>query len=158
MSIALSCAVILALLFGYMIAFIAKDPNGNDYVDTSIIADAAPITFLWVYTFPLGVYGPAIIPLLIAYLVTTVETVGDLSAVFEVSELDVNSPEFATSLQGGLTSDAICSILSCLMTTYVAICLAYIHEHFKACNSQLLVALATVCQIRPFRKTMVSFR
>ena len=34
-------------------------------------------TFLWVETFPLGFYGPAVIPLLIAYLVTTVEIARD---------------------------------------------------------------------------------
>jgi uric acid-xanthine permease len=70
-----------------------------------------------VETFPLGFYGPAVIPLLIAYLVTTVETVGDLTAVFEVSDLDVNSQEYTESIQGGLFADATCSILSGLFTT-----------------------------------------
>lgn len=110
-------AVIIALLFGYLIAGVSEDPNGNSYVDTSRIAEADPVTFLWVYTFPLGLYGPAVIPLLIAYLVTTVETVGDISAVFEVSGLDTTTPDYSESMQGGLTSDAICSILSGLFTT-----------------------------------------
>lgn len=108
--------MILALLFGYMIAGIA-DHEGLQYVDSSKIESAKAITFLWVETFPIGFYGPAVIPLLIAYLVTTVETVGDISAVFEVSDLDVTSPEFSESLQGGLTSDALCSLLSSLFTS-----------------------------------------
>jgi uracil-xanthine permease len=91
--------------------------NGLDYVDSSKIEAADPITFLWVYTFPIGFYGPAVVPLLIAYLVTTVETVGDITAVFEVSDLDTESEDFDQSLQGGLTSDSICSILSCLFTS-----------------------------------------
>ena len=57
------------------------------------------------------------IPLLIAYLVTTVETVGDITAVFEVSELDTSSEEYEKSIQGGLTSDAFSSILSALFTS-----------------------------------------
>jgi xanthine/uracil permease len=94
-----------------------SDYNGASYVDSSKIADADAITFLWVESFPLGFYGPAVIPLLIAYLVTTVETIGDISAVYEVSKLDTNTQEYRESLQGGLTSDCICSLLSNLMTS-----------------------------------------
>lgn len=86
-------------------------------MDKSKITEADAFTFLWTETFPLGLYGPAVIPLLIAYLVTTVETVGDISAVYEVSDLDTTSLEYRESLQGGLTSDSICSILSCLFTS-----------------------------------------
>jgi NCS2 family nucleobase:cation symporter-2 len=70
-----NCNVILALLFGYLIAGISKE----NYVDPDNIALAPGITFLWVETFPISFYAPAVIPLLIAYLVTTVETVGDIT-------------------------------------------------------------------------------
>ena len=73
-----NCNVILALLFGYMIAGLS-DFEGSSYVDTSTIKSAVPITFLWVETFPIGFYAPAVIPLLVAYIVTTIETVGDIS-------------------------------------------------------------------------------
>ena len=106
----------MALLFGYFVAGVSSDGE-DQYVDTSKIQDAEPITFLWIYTFPLGFYGPALIPLIIAYLVTTVETVGDISAVYEVSELDTNTDEYNESLQGGLTSDAMASLLAGFFTT-----------------------------------------
>jgi xanthine/uracil permease len=105
-----NCNVIIALLFGYLVAGLS-DYEGASYVDKSKITEADAFTFLWTETFPLGLYGPAVIPLLIAYLVTTVETVGDISAVYEVSDLDTTSLEFRESLQGGLTSDSICSLL-----------------------------------------------
>lgn len=92
------------------------DKDGDDYVIGQKIKDARAITFFWVEQFPLGFYGPAIFPMLIAYLVTTVETVGDISAVFEVSDLDVESEEYNEALQGGLTSDAFCSIISGFFT------------------------------------------
>lgn len=111
-----NCNVIIALLFGYLIAGVVEH-NGAKYVDSSKIEAADAITFLWVETFPLGIYGPAVIPMLIAYLVTTVETVGDISAVYEVSGLDTETQEYSESLQGGLTSDALCSILSGLFTS-----------------------------------------
>ena len=110
-----NCNVIIALLFGYMIAALV-DKDGADYVISAKIRDAQAITFFWVETFPLGFYAPAVFPMLIAYLVTTVETVGDISAVFEVSELDTETEEYNEALQGGLTSDAFCSILSGFFT------------------------------------------
>lgn len=70
-----NCNVILALLFGYMVAGLSKE----NFVDQEKIEDAPPFTFLWFYTFPISFYGPAVIPLLVAYLVTTVETVGDIT-------------------------------------------------------------------------------
>ena len=42
---------------------------------------------------------------------------GDISAVFEVSDLDTNSEEYTESIQGGLFSDAMSSILSGFTTT-----------------------------------------
>lgn len=111
-----NCNVVLALLFGYMIAGISND-EGLDYVDSDAIKNADPITFLWVESFPIGFYGPAVIPLLIAYLVTTVETIGDLTAVYEVSELKTDTQEYQESIQGGLTCDSLASILAGLFTT-----------------------------------------
>jgi uric acid-xanthine permease len=111
-----NCNVIIALCIGYIIAAVTSY-NGIRYVTRDNIEAAPVITFLWVYTFPLSIYGPAVIPLLIGYLVTTVETVGDLSATFEASQLPTEGEFYNTSLQGGLTSDAFGSILSGLFTS-----------------------------------------
>ena len=111
-----NCNVVLAMLFGYFIAGISN-VDGDAFVSTDPIAQAEPITFLWVKTFPIGFYGPAVIPLLIAYLVTTVETVGDLTAVYEVSELSTDTAEYQESIQGGLTADSVCSFLASLFTS-----------------------------------------
>jgi xanthine/uracil permease len=108
--------VFLALLLGYFVAGVANH-EGNGYVDGDAIKNADPITFLWVKTFPLGFYGPAVIPLLIAYLVTTVETIGDLTAVYEVSDLPTDTVEYHESIQGGLTGDSVFSVMAGLFTT-----------------------------------------
>jgi uric acid-xanthine permease len=107
--------VIIALLLGYFVAGLV-DYNGSSYIASDRIHDAKALTFLFVETFPLGFYGPAVVPLLIAYLVTSVETVGDISAVYEVSELSTDSKDYAESLQGGLTADGLSSIFACLAT------------------------------------------
>ena len=115
-----NCNVVLALLFGYFVAGVSRYDNDGEslkYVTSTNIATADAITFLWTETFPLGFYAPAVVPMLVAYLVTTVETVGDISAVFVASELDTGSKDYSESIQGGLTADAINSVLSTFFTS-----------------------------------------
>ena len=59
-----------------------SDADGLDYTNNANIENAKWVDFLWTETFPIGFYGPAVFPLLIAYTVTTVETVGDISGKF----------------------------------------------------------------------------
>lgn len=115
-----NCNVILALLFGYFVAGVSRYDNegvSQKYVSAELIESADPVQFLWTTTFNLGFYAPAVIPLLIAYLVTTVESIGDISATFEASQLDTEGKDYEESIQGGLTADAVSSILSGLFTT-----------------------------------------
>ena len=100
----------------YFVAGVSRF-EGAKYVDSTKIDSADAITFLWVETFKLGFYGPAVLPMLIGYLVTTTETVGDISATYEVSRLELGTDDHTSSIQGGLFSDAFCSILSGLFTS-----------------------------------------
>lgn len=76
-----NCNVVIALLFGYLVAGLSEY-NGAPFLNSDNFKNADAFTFLWMETFPLGFYGPAVFPMLIAYLVTTVETVGDLTGTF----------------------------------------------------------------------------
>ena len=78
-----NCNVVLALLFGYMIAGLSEY-NGAPYINSQNIKDAVTFSFVWTESFPLGFYAPAVFPMLIAYLVTTVETLGDLTGRYIV--------------------------------------------------------------------------
>jgi uracil-xanthine permease len=107
--------VIIALLFGYFVAGVSR-AEGMKFVPDTKIESAEPITFAWVENFPIGFYGPAVLPLLIAFLVTSIETIGDLTATYEASEEDTESEEFDKSVQGGLLSDGLCSFGAALAT------------------------------------------
>mmetsp|Transcript_3019 Transcript_3019/g.9250 ORF Transcript_3019/g.9250 Transcript_3019/m.9250 type:complete len:588 (+) Transcript_3019:50-1813(+) len=79
--------------------------------------DSAPwITFLWVRTFGISFYVPALIPVLIGYAVSTVETVGDITASCEASRVETVGPMFESRVQGGLLADGVNSVISALMT------------------------------------------
>mmetsp|Transcript_7484 Transcript_7484/g.15379 ORF Transcript_7484/g.15379 Transcript_7484/m.15379 type:complete len:629 (-) Transcript_7484:284-2170(-) len=108
--------VILALLFGYMVAGVSSYDD-LPYVDSAKIKAAPVVDFLWTEWFGIGFYGPAVVPLLVAYTVTTVETIGDVTATHEVSELDVKSKQYPRRIQGSLSADALCSMLASLCTS-----------------------------------------
>lgn len=80
--------VIIGLLVGVIIAAIAG-VDGPKYVTGEKIEAAPAATFLWVETFPIGFYAPALLPLAIAFIVTTVESIGDVTATIEASNLPV---------------------------------------------------------------------
>lgn len=52
--------VVIALLFGYFIAFLTRH-NGDKYVTTTNINSAPVITFLWKEWFGIGFYTPALL-------------------------------------------------------------------------------------------------
>lgn len=108
--------VVLSLLFGYMLAGVTRH-NGERFVTGTKIKAAPAITFLWVHTFPLGVHGPAILPFIIVFTITSIETVGDVSATEEASFLQTSGPEHNRRTRGALLNDGISGIFSALATT-----------------------------------------
>lgn len=111
-----SVNVVVALLFGYLVAAVS-DKDGLDYVVSSKIDAAEHVTFLWVFTYPLSVYPPLILPAILAFVVTTVETIGDVTTTADVSKLPVEGPEHFQRIRGGLLGDGISSFLAALCTS-----------------------------------------
>ncbi|KAG0248549.1 hypothetical protein BG011_010164 [Mortierella polycephala] len=105
--------VVIGLVTGLIVA------AATGYTDTSTLDNAPTVTFLWVTnfsTFPLSIYAPAIIPLLVTYVLTMVEAIGDVTASCEVSRLAVEGREFESRIQGGVLADGIGGFLSAVMT------------------------------------------
>lgn len=77
--------------------------------------DSAPVvTFLWTTTFPLKIYWPLIIPTIIAYVITAVESIGDISATEEASGLLPEGEEHDKRIQGGILGDGVSTLFSTL--------------------------------------------
>lgn len=104
-------SVIWALLISYAAAAISKH-EGKHYVSTAKIKAAPVVTFLWTKTFPLGLHSPSVLPLLITVVVTTVESIGDITATEVASNLDTEGDEHEQRVRGGIRGDAINSILA----------------------------------------------
>ncbi|KAL8735159.1 MAG: hypothetical protein Q9166_001035 [cf. Caloplaca sp. 2 TL-2023] len=105
-----SCAVVLGLLVGCIIA------GATGYFSDSGIRAAPAVSFIWVKTFPLSIYGPIVLPLLAVYIVLMMEAIGDITATCDVSRLDVEGKLFDSRIQGGVLADGFNGLLSGLLT------------------------------------------
>ncbi|KAH7906116.1 xanthine uracil permease [Hygrophoropsis aurantiaca] len=107
-----NASIIVGLAVGCIVA------GAAGYIDGSSIGTAPAITFLWcvVYRFKIGVYPPAILPMLAVYASTTMEAIGDITASAEVSRIAVDGLEFDSRIQGGILSDGIGGFVSALFT------------------------------------------
>ena len=119
-----NCSVVIALLICYFISMgmTYSSPTGpKSYVNfkfTKKTAAEMPIAFFWIKTFPYGFEPAAILPLICAFFfVSSAETVGDIGATCDASDIPAIGPDADTRVQGGLLSDGVNSFLAALLTT-----------------------------------------
>jgi xanthine/uracil permease len=67
-------SVVVGLLTGCIIA------GATGYFDKSTIDAAPAVSFIWVHTFKLQVYGPLVLPMMAIYVICMMEAIGDISA------------------------------------------------------------------------------
>lgn len=104
----------ISIVVGLAVGCIVSGAAG--YIDGSSISSAPAITFLWVHTFKIGVYPPAILPMLAVYVSVAMEAIGDITASAEVSRVAVDDLEFDSRIQGGVLSDGVGGFFSALFT------------------------------------------
>lgn len=105
-----SASVALGLLLPLIVA------GPLNYISRADIDSARAITFLWVETFPLKVYGPAVLPLMAVYISLMMEAIGDTTATCEVSKIEVEGEEYDRRIGGAVLSDGLGGIVSALFT------------------------------------------
>ncbi|EMD40274.1 hypothetical protein CERSUDRAFT_110878 [Gelatoporia subvermispora B] len=105
-----NASILVGLIVGCAVA------GGAGYIDGSSIKTAPAITFLWVKTFKIRVYPPAILPMLAVYISVAMEAIGDITASAEVSRVPVDGEEFDSRIQGGVLSDGLGGFISALFT------------------------------------------
>jgi len=105
-----NASIIVGLVVGCIVA------GAAGYIDSSSITTAPAITFLWVHTFRIRVYGPAILPMLAVYISLAMEAIGDIAASADASRVAVSGLEFDSRIQGGVLADGIGGFLAALFT------------------------------------------
>lgn len=105
-----STSVIIGLLVGCIIA------AATGYFDRSGIDAAPAVSFIWVHTFKLTIYGPLVLPVLAVFIICACEAIGDITATCDVSRLEVEGRTYESRIQGGVLADGLNGIIAALMT------------------------------------------
>jgi uracil-xanthine permease len=105
-----SVSVVIGLLTGCIIA------AACGYFDRTGIDSAPAVSFIWVHTFKLTVYGPLVLPLMAVFMLCACEAIGDITATCDVSRLEVEGKLYESRIQGGVLADGISGVLAALAT------------------------------------------
>lgn len=105
-------SIVIGLLVGYLVSI----PLG--LVDFSNLAGlppvALPIPFRYGFSFNFG----AFIPFAFLYLITAIETIGDLTATSAISGEPIEGPKYFRRIKGGVLGDGINSIIAACFNTF----------------------------------------
>ncbi|KAK0649115.1 permease family-domain-containing protein [Cercophora newfieldiana] len=105
-----STSVVIGLLVGCIIA------AATGYFDRSGIDSAPAVSFIWVKTFPLSVYGPLVLPMMAVFIICATEAIGDITATCDVSRLEVDGKIYESRIQGGVLADGCIGLIAALCT------------------------------------------
>jgi xanthine permease XanP len=107
-------SVILGLAAGYLAGM------GLGRVDFGVVHAAPTLVLPVPFKFGLGMQAAALIPFAFTYLISAIESVGDLTATSTLSGQPIAGPLFTRRLRGGLLADGINSALGACLCAFPA--------------------------------------
>ena len=105
-------SVIIGLVIGYVIAFFMGIVNFSNLSQLSFFQ--IPIPFRYGMSFDLG----AFIPFIFMYLITSIETIGDLTATSALSKQPISGGVYMRRMKGGVLGDGVNSLLAAVFNTF----------------------------------------
>ena len=106
------CGPVLAIAIGYGIAAMLGLLTWPGTTDGTWLVLPEPLreglAFKW----------ELLLPFAVIYLVSSIESIGDLSATASLSGIETSGPRFWKRLRGGIVSDAIASTLAALLSAF----------------------------------------
>ncbi|WP_296403581.1 nucleobase:cation symporter-2 family protein [Psychrobacter sp.] len=107
-----SSAIFIALIAGLIVSiFLGK-------IDFSKVAEAslftAPIPFKYGFAFD----WQAFVPVALMYMITTIETAGDLTATSMISKEPIKGPIYEQRIKGGVLGDGVSSMIAAVFNTF----------------------------------------
>lgn len=111
-------SLVIAMAVGYALAWAAGmlPDTGNMEKNTSLLMVPTPLYY------GLGIDWNLLIPLMLVFMVTSLETIGDITATSDVSEQPVSGPLYMKRLKGGVLANGLNSMLSAVFNTFPNSC------------------------------------
>lgn len=104
-------AVAIGLIIGYLVSI----PLG--LVNMAEVANAGWFTIPQPFKYGMSFQLSHLLPWVMAYIITTVESIGDLTAVAEVSGEDVSNEQHIERLSGGIMADGVGSAIAAIFNS-----------------------------------------
>lgn len=105
-------SVFLGLLAGCTAALLTGNINAPDFSGAQWISLPTPMAFGFAFDWV------AFIPVAFMFLITSLETVGDITGTSRVSGQPVSGPVFEKRVRGGVLADGVNSLLAALFSTF----------------------------------------
>lgn len=106
-------AIVIGLAAGYIVAGIAGQVSLDKLSDLALINVPVPFKYGF-FGFRLDFF----IPVALLYLITTVESIGDLTATSLVSNRPIEGPEYIKTISGGVLGDGVNSALAAVFNSF----------------------------------------
>ena len=104
-------AIVVAMIIGWLLA-ISLGITSFKLGEFDLIA--IPIPFKYGFNIDIG----AVIAFGFLYLITAIETTGDITANCSVSKLPVSGPQYLNRVRGGILGDGVNSVLAAVFNTF----------------------------------------
>ncbi|MEL6605670.1 MAG: nucleobase:cation symporter-2 family protein [Cyanobacteria bacterium J06614_10] len=105
-------SVAIALIVGYLISI----PMG--LVNFSSLSGLAPITIPIPFRYGFGFNLAAFVPFAFLYLITTIESTGDLTATSLLTGQPITGPTYFKRIKGGILADGVNSAIAAIFNTF----------------------------------------
>ncbi|MGK4333869.1 nucleobase:cation symporter-2 family protein [Lonsdalea quercina] len=110
-------SLVIAMAVGYLAAWLmGMLPKEMSSTAQSAIMVPTPLYY------GLGFDWSLLVPLMLVFMVTSLETIGDITATSDVSEQPVRGPLYMTRLKGGVLANGLNSMLSAVFNTFPNSC------------------------------------
>ncbi len=107
-----SCAIVIALLAGYLLAAWLGRLDFAGLEEAPLLQVPSPLHF------GLGFSWALFVPMLVIYLVTSLEAIGDVTATSKVSRQPVEGPLWMQRIKGGVLVNGANSLLAGLLNSF----------------------------------------
>lgn len=110
-------ALFIAMAVGYLVAWtLDLLPTSPAKVDQPLFILPQPLRY------GLSIDWNLLLPLMLVFMVTSLETIGDITATSDVSEQPVKGPIYMQRLKGGVLANGVNSCVSALFNTFPNSC------------------------------------
>ena len=106
-------SLVIAMAAGYLLAWaLGMLPENTTPTNSALITVPTPLYY------GLGIDWSLLLPLMLVFMITSLETIGDITATSDVSEQPVSGPLYMKRLKGGVLANGLNSFVSAVFNTF----------------------------------------